>query len=242
MQPLRKFSRIYKHYMKKFIKITITLFLLLLVLSPAIFFLIYPIYDDLIIKIESLNIYNIVKKETVNILTSLSPSKDTYATEILGASTIEESIANAEIKIDRKDIEELNTVLNISTLDISGKIFQGETSSTMDKGFWHFPLSKNPGKKGNVVIIGHRFMNMPPKKDTFYNLDKVGIGDKIQIINDEGEYNYIVVEKKEVEPNDTSVIQDTDDYRLTLITCTPLWTSQKRLIVVAKLDKLYKKV
>jgi len=85
-------------------------------------------------------------------------------------------------------------------------------------------------------------MNIPPKKDTFFNLDKVDIGDRIHITSDLGEYNYIVLEKKEVEPNDISIIQDTDDYTLTLVTCTPLWTSQKRLVVVAKLDKLYKKV
>ena len=112
----------------------------------------------------------------------------------------------------------------------------------MDSGFWHFPISKYPGQKGNAVIIGHRFLNLPPAKDTFFNLDKVKIGDEIVLKHDEGEWKYIVTEIKIVDENDISVVKDTDDYRLTLITCTPLWTSEKRLVVIAKLDKLYQKV
>lgn len=223
-------------------KITTTLFILLLVFVPSLIFLVSPIQSDLAIKFDKLRPYTISRKAVISIFSALSPNKSKYSQQILGTSTIEESVENTNISIDRSYIEDANAVLEISSLDISGKIFQGEDSSTMDKGFWHFPLSKNPGEKGNVVIIGHRFMKVPPMKDTFYNLDKIDIGDRINISSDLGEYNYIVLEKKEVEPNDISTIQDTDDYTLTLITCTPLWTSQKRLVVIAKLDKLYKKV
>ena len=130
----------------------------------------------------------------------------------------------------------------IDNINIEGKVLQGESSLTMDKGFWHFPISAFPGEKGNMVTIGHRFMNLPPNRDSFFNLDQTKIGEKIVISHQEGVYTYIVVDKKEVEPNDLSVVQETEDYRLTLITCTPLWTSQKRLVIIAKLDKLYKKV
>ena len=139
-------------------------------------------------------------------------------------------------------MEELNTTLLIDNINIEGKVLQGKSSLTMDEGLWHFPISAFPGEKGNMVIIGHRFMNLPPDRDTFFNLDQTKIGEKIVISHKEGEYTYIVVEKKEVQPNDISVIQKTEDYRLTLITCTPLWTSEKRLVIIAKLDKLYKKV
>jgi len=228
--------------MKKQIKITITLFVLLLVFVPSIIFLIFPIQSELAIKFDKIRPYTISRKATIATLSAVSPSRTKYSEQVLGTSTIEESLGDADITIDKSRIEGINTLLEIPSLDISGMIFQGEDSSTMDKGFWHFPLSKNPGEKGNVVIIGHRFMNIPPKKDTFFNLDKVDIGDRIHITSDLGEYNYIVLEKKEVEPNDISIIHDTDDYTLTLVTCTPLWTSQKRLVIVAKLDKLYKKV
>jgi sortase A len=110
----------------------------------------------------------------------------------------------------------------------------------MNKGFWHFPSSNLPGQKGNMVVIGHRYAKLPPNKDTFFNLDKVKVGDKIEVVQNDNQFTYIVTETKVVEKNDISVLQDYSDYRITLITCSPLWTSKQRLVIVGKLDKLYK--
>lgn len=199
---------------------------------------------------NSFDFYNISKEASVKILTQISPSRDKYHEQVLGATSIEESLKDAEINLDRKVLEELNTKINIETINIEGEIVQGESSLRMNDGFWHFPTTSFPGEKGNSVIIGHRFLHLPPRKDTFFNLEDIKIGETIVISQntdpnnpEEEEYlNYIVTETKIVEPNDMSVIQQTDDYRLTLITCTPLWTSEKRFVVIAKLDKLYKKV
>lgn len=228
--------------MKKTIKILTTLFLILLVLVPISFFIIYPQYNDIVLKKNSLDIYVFAKDTTINLLTTISPTKDKFLKEEFVEGSIEESIKNANIILDRKVLEELDTSLSIPNLLIQGDIFQGSDAYTMDKGFWHFPNSTYPGQKGNFVVIGHRFMNVPPAKDTFFNLEEVKIGDEIKIKHNEGEFTYIVTEVKIVEANDISVVKDTDDYRITLITCTPLWTSEKRFVVIAKLDKLYQKV
>jgi sortase A len=236
--------------MKNLKKITITLFLILLVLSPTFFFILYPNYNNLVLAFNSFDPYNISKEASVKILTQISPSREKYHEQVLGATSIEESLGATEINLDRKILEELNTTINIDTINIEGKIVQGESSLRMDDGFWHFPTTSFPGEKGNSVIIGHRFLHLPPRKDTFFNLEDIKIGENIVISQstdpsrpEEKEFfNYIVTETKIVESNDISVIQQTDDYRLTLITCTPLWTSQKRFVVIAKLDKLYKKV
>lgn len=228
--------------MKKPIKILLTLFLILLVLVPIILFISYPFYNDIALKFKKLNIYDATKETFITLFTTISPTLDKFKVEEFTEDSIEQSIKSADIILDTKLLEELNTTLTINNVLIEGKVFQGVSSKTMDLGFWHFPISKYPGQKGNAVIIGHRFLNIPPAKDTFFNLDKVRIGDAIILNHNEGEWRYIVTEIKIVEENDTSVIKDTDDYRLTLITCTPLWTSEKRLIVIAKLDKLYQKV
>ncbi len=224
------------------IKYVTTLFLILLVLTPILFFLLYPFYNDLTLATKEFNLYRITKEKTVTLLTEISPPQERYKEQILGATSIEESLSSTQVVLDQKLLEELNTRISIVDINVEGAIYQGESSLTMDKGFWHFPISKFPGEKGNVVIIGHRFLNLPPATDTFYNLDKIKIGDHIDITHSEGEYTYIVVETKEVESNDMSIIEQGDDYKLTLVTCTPLWTSEKRLVVIAKLDKLYKKV
>lgn len=229
--------------MDKFKKITITLFLILLALSPILFFIIYPNYNNLLLTVNSFNIYNLARESSVRVLTEISPPKDRYNQEVLGYTSIEESLANTEINLEGKILEDLDTTLSIEALNIEGEIIQGESSLTMNDGFWHFPTSVFPGERGNTVIIGHRFLHLPPRKDTLFNLEDIKIGEKI-IISQSGNNNltYVVVEIKEVEPNDLSVIQESQDHRLTLITCTPLWTSEKRLVVIAKLDKLYKRV
>ena len=228
--------------MKKPIKITLTLFLILLVLIPIFFFITYPFYNDIALELKKLNIYDSTKESFITLLTTISPTPDKFKTEEFSADSIEESIKSTDIILDTKLLEELNTTLSIDNVLIEGRVFQGTSSQAMDSGFWHFPISKYPGQKGNAVIIGHRFLNLPPAKDTFFNLAKVKIGDEIVMKHDEGEWKYIVTEIKIVDENDISVVKDTDDYRLTLITCTPLWTSEKRLVVIAKLDKLYQKV
>ncbi len=228
--------------MRKITKIAITLFLILLILGPVFFFLIYPNYNDIFTTLNSLNFQVLSKETTISILTQISPSKENYEERVLGYTSIEESLKNHEIILEEKILEDINTVLKIERLNIEGRILQGESSLRMDEGFWHFPISPFPGQKGNVVVIGHRFMELPPSKNTFFNLDQTRVGERIVITDDYGEYTYIVTDIIESEPNDMSAIKESNDFRLTLITCTPLWTSEKRLLIIGKLDKLYKKV
>ena len=228
--------------MNKLFKILLTLFLILLVLVPISYFIAYPYINEIEIQFGKLNLYEISKKTYISLLTSVSPSPEKYKTVEFESDSIEESIQSKNIVLDSKLLEELNTTLTIDSALIHGRVFQGITSKTMDLGFWHFPLSKYPGQKGNSVIIGHRFFYLPPAENTFFNLDRVQIGDTIVLNHNEGEWKYIVTETRIVNDNDLSVLQDTEDYRLTLITCTPLWTSEKRLVIISKLDKLYQKV
>lgn len=110
------------------------------------------------------------------------------------------------------------------------------------KGIWHFPLSDAPGQRGNAVFIAHRYLHVPPATDTFFSLDKVKVGDKVKIKTTSGDFNYTVTETKIAERNDRTIVMPTSDYRITLITCTPLWTDHQRLVVVAKLDKVYRDI
>ena len=228
--------------MKKTIKTLITLFLILLVLIPIGIFLIYPNYNKIQLSVKDFDFYNLTKQTTVKLLTTISPPVDTFRQEVYAEGSIEESVRTKDIILDTKILEEIDATLFIDSISIEGKIFQGESSKTIDVGFWHFPLSKFPGQKGNAVIIGHRFQYLPPAKNTFFNLDKIAVGDEIVIKHKEGDWKYVVTETKVVDDNDLSVVRDSEDYRLTLITCTPLWTSEQRFVVIAKLDKLYQKV
>jgi sortase A len=227
---------------KQITKYLITLFLLLLIIIPISYFIIFPNYNSLIGTFKRISLERGAYDIYFSLLTDIAPTKE----QVLGTNSILIKEGNIEEYIDTdKEIdpilEELDTKLYIESIDVEGNLFQGSDSKTMDKGFWHFPTSSYPGQKGNAVIIAHRYLNLPPAKDTFFNLDKVRKGDKIVIDQKENSYTYIVSEIRIVEKNDISVLQDTTEHQITLITCTPLWTSDQRLAVIGKLDKLYQK-
>jgi len=241
MQQEPKPSKIYGMKLQKSHKIIITVLLILLLLVLSGFLFLFPSYNKISMVLGELDAYRISKNIYMNVLGKISPAIESFSSEVLAMQSIEEYIGD-DFVLDQKVLEEQNASLTIESVKISGNISEGITSEAMERGFWHFPTSSLPGKKGNVVIIGHRFKYIPPATNTFFNLDKVSIGDKIKVSVGEETYTYVVTDINVAEPNDISVIQQTDDYRLTLITCTPLWTSKERLVVTAKLDKLYKKV
>jgi sortase A len=227
--------------LKKGTKILITVFVTLLPISLLGVLLILPSYSRIALAFENLDAYRIAKNTYISILSEVAPSIDKFDTKVLAASSIEDSVDDSFV-LNEKILEDAHTYLEVDSADIFGRVSEGVNSDAMMKGFWHFPTSAYPGEKGNVVIIGHRFQYVPPAKNTFFNLDKIKVGDDIKITEDQGEYTYIVTDINIVEPNDISILKSTDDYRLTLVTCTPLWTSNQRLVITAKLDKLYKKV
>ncbi|MBN1618673.1 class D sortase [Candidatus Dojkabacteria bacterium] len=215
--------------------------LLLFVLSVA-GLLVYSNSSNLIEvknKLSQLDPYNIGYLVSVQLFSRFSPPKIDYVSDPSFSNNYSESSLEfvGDDDIDIANLEIKNTVLSIPSISAEGNVVDGLSQDSMLRGFWHFPLSKEPGEIGNVVIIGHRFHKIPPDPTTFFNLDEVKVGDKIYISQDDQELSYTVIETKVVEKNDTSVLQDSSDSRLTLITCTPLWTSDKRLVVIAVQDK-----
>lgn len=223
----------------KGIKILLSALLLLLVIVPSLIFVIYPKYSEIHIFFNNLDISNITKNSWTSFLISLSPPQKEVRGEMTSEVESIEDIASTLKPLNEKILEDSNTYILIPSIDVEGVVVQGISSNDMDRGFWHFPTSKFPGEKGNSVIIGHRFEYVPPAKNTFYNLDKVNIGDEIVVKNDNDSFTYIVTNIETVEKNDISILKDTSDYRLTLVTCTPLWTSDMRLVITAKLDRIY---
>lgn len=105
----------------------------------------------------------------------------------------------------------------------------------LDKGIWRYSNGSTPDKGGNTVLIGHRFTYTNPR-GVFYHLDKVHVGDEIGLWWNAKQYTYKVSSVREVEPTETSIEDPTDDARLTLFTCAPLWLPKHRLMVVANLQ------
>ncbi len=106
--------------------------------------------------------------------------------------------------------------------------------SSLQKGVAHMSGTAKPGEKGNVVIFGHSnfYENDPGSyKQVFKNLNEIQSGDKIDIRYKGQNYNYAVAKQQIVKPEDTWIISA--PYDLTLITCWPPGTIEKRLIIFA---------
>lgn len=124
--------------------------------------------------------------------------------------------------------------LQIPSIGVDVKIVEGDSDSSLDLGVWRRPDTGDPENGGNMVLTGHRFQYLPPNNTTFYHLPKVEVGDEIIVYWDEIEYDYIVNETFVVEPDAVEIEEDSAYPMLTLYTCTPLWTADKRFVVRAE--------
>jgi LPXTG-site transpeptidase (sortase) family protein len=125
--------------------------------------------------------------------------------------------------------------LVIPSMQLDASVYDGTSIYTLNKGLWHRPNSSTPDKGGNTVIAGHRFTYTNPHGILYY-LDKVHVGDELGLYWNNARYLYKVSEVKVVEPTAVQIEDNTTDSRLTIYTCTPLWSPHQRLVVIAQLE------
>ncbi len=123
-------------------------------------------------------------------------------------------------------------VIYIDKINCKLPISEGVDLGTLRYAIGHMPGTAGLGEIGNSVLAGHRSHTF----NAFFNrLDEVIVGDTIVIEDEDGEKTtYEVYEKLFVKPDNLSVLNSTDDYRvLTLITCHPEINPTGRIIIHA---------
>lgn len=141
---------------------------------------------------------------------------------------------NSETKSEDLDnIKDIIGIITISKIDLKAAICEGIESENLKYAVGHFPGTPLPGKKGNFCIAGHRSYTYG---EFFNRLDELQIGDEIIVKTSIGQYKYKVYEKKVVEPSEISVLDNTKESIITLVTCTPIRIATHRLIVKGKLE------
>ena len=134
----------------------------------------------------------------------------------------------------------IKTVENIDLKLKDWNKIEGKIQDTLRDGVVNFPGTARPGEKGNAFITGHSsyYPIFPGRyKDVFALLPEIEIGEEIEVWQNQQKFIYRVSDKREISPDNTDVLNTTDDSRLTLMTCTPLGTALRRLIVTAQLVK-----
>jgi LPXTG-site transpeptidase (sortase) family protein len=107
----------------------------------------------------------------------------------------------------------------------------------LEGGVIHYANTASPGEAGNVVIFGHSsndWWESGNYKFVFVLLDKLAPGDRFTIDYQGVRYTYEVSGSRIVEATDMSILNQTADPTITLVTCSPPGTSWRRLIVTAK--------
>ena len=95
-----------------------------------------------------------------------------------------------------------------------------------------FEFSQLPGEGDvNVSIAGHRDIH----DNVFYYLDRVAGGDYLYIVHDGVAFRYLYKDTSVVHPDNWDVIRPQGFSSLTLVTCDPIGTTLRRLVVRAEL-------
>ncbi|MDD5605766.1 MAG: class D sortase [Patescibacteria group bacterium] len=105
-------------------------------------------------------------------------------------------------------------------------------------GIGHYYGTALPGRVGNSFMTGHSsyyWWSGGEYNQVFANLDKLQAGDLIYAYHDGDKFVYEVTDKFVIRPSETEVLNQTDKPVMTLMTCTPIGTNLKRLIVQAEL-------
>lgn len=128
--------------------------------------------------------------------------------------------------------------LVIPKIGVDAEILEGNSEDVMliKEGVWREPFGTDPSQIGNMILAGHRFQYLPPNTKTLYNLDQIQVGDKFLVYWEGKDYAYEVHSVFEVLPHQTE-IRDASEIpnEITIYTCTPIFTSEKRLVVKARM-------
>lgn len=123
-----------------------------------------------------------------------------------------------EIEIVTKEELELNDnvigILEIPSLDLIAPVQEGTSENVLKEAIGHF--SESSFWNGNVTFASH---NRSQYVQYFENIDKLQPGDEIIYKTKLGTRTYAVYESTIIESTDWSVIENTKNNIVTLITC-----------------------
>lgn len=120
--------------------------------------------------------------------------------------------------------------------DVDLIVLAGGSGRTLAFGPGHLAASALPGQRGNSIIAGHR--------DTHFGfLRDLAVGEQLDVETSDGrEHRYRVVDIDIVDSRRGSLLLDTDDSMLSLVTCYPFDAidagGPMRYIVTLRLETL----
>ena len=192
-------------------------------------------YDEYINSLkekETDTLNNEETEETINIIEEATVTEETI--DSVSPEEID-IIEIPPIKIETKfdlakflEDKEISGLIEIPKIKVNAAILEGTDDRALKYTVGHYPGYGEIGQPGNYVLLGHRNYVYG---HFFRNIDKLEVGDQINIKKNTDTYTYLVTKSFVVAPEDVWVLKQTEDPTITLITCTPIGTYTDRLIV-----------
>ena len=156
-----------------------------------------------------------------------------YNTNKINQNMIDEykkNIVDSEVIQDEYEIGDVIGVLNIPKIDLEVAIKRGIDKEVLKDAVGHFENTSMPGEYGNFAVAGHRAYT---NNKFFSNLDKLEIGDELNVLAQGKTHTYKVNHIEVVQPEQVEVVENInkDIKEITLVTCTPKYVGSHRLIV-----------
>lgn len=118
------------------------------------------------------------------------------------------------------------------------KKLEEDIQQGLQSGVVHYPGTARPGQAGNFFVTGHSsFFPWAPGnfKSVFARLHELNVGDEYWVFYGGDRHRYVIQDEKEIKPSDVSVLDQPVNRRIgTLMTCTPVGTTLRRLILTAQ--------
>lgn len=118
------------------------------------------------------------------------------------------------------------------------KQLEEDIQEALEDGVVHYPGTAEPGQAGNFFLTGHSSYFPWAEgdyKSVFARLGELSVGDEFWVYHGGDKHRYVIEGKKEILPSDVSVLDQPVGKRIaTLMTCTPVGTTLRRLIINAQ--------
>lgn len=150
---------------------------------------------------------------------------------------VDPTLSLAVPKEPRLIIPKINVDVKV---DYDAKNDSASQLKAMETGVAYFGIpgaDSRPGQNGNTPIAGHSSNDALAPGDAavkfiFARLEQLNVGDTFYLNYEGTRYTYSITEKMVVQPNQVDKLQvGNEKPYATLITCTPLGTAEKRLLI-----------
>jgi len=131
----------------------------------------------------------------------------------------------------------LKTLTEPLPLIYSETLEEPQLQEYLKSGAVVLPLGTGFGEPGNVVVTAHSSGSTAfgPYRFAFAKLSELNAGEEFSVATPAHRYTYRVYAKEIVWPHQVDRLPHDDRSTVTLVTCWPLWTNFKRLLVHSEL-------